>query len=85
MQLSGSDKIPVKTDTITVDINDTYLKNINNGLSNNSFFDSLKLAAVRLIFKGKEEKTEMKKSRRVHILNCLSKIYEKVTKTYLRH
>ena len=36
-QLSGSDKIPVKIDTITADINDTYLKNINNGLSNNSF------------------------------------------------
>ena len=40
------------------------------------FSDSSKLASVRPIYK-KDEKNEIKTYRRVTILNCFSKIYEK--------
>ena len=75
-QSSRPDKIPAKFGTMTADIIGAYLTNISNGLFNNSFSDSSKLTAVRLIFKVKEERSEMENSRRAGILNCLSKIHE---------
>ena len=57
---------------------DKHLTNIiNNDLLRNSFSDSAKIASVRPIFK-KGERTEIGNYRPVSILNCFSKIYERV-------
>ena len=62
---------------MTADIKDAHLTNINNDLSKNSFSDSVKLASVTPIFKGKEKRLEMKNYKSVSIRNCFSKVDEK--------
>ena len=59
-------------------ITEKHLINIiNDDLLKNSFLESAKIASVRQIFK-KEDRTEIGNYRPVSILNCYSKIYEKV-------
>ena len=72
---TGPDKIPVKLAASVIDFHLTNI--INNDLSNNVFSDSAKLASVRPIFK-KDDTNEIKNYRPVSILNCFSKIYEKL-------
>ena len=56
---------------------DKHLTNIiNNDLLWNSFSDSAKIASIRSIFK-KGERTEKGNYRRISILNCFSKFYER--------
>ena len=50
---------------------------INSDLKRNAFSDSAKVASIRPIFKGKGERTEIKKSRPVSILNYFSKVCER--------
>ena len=72
------DKISVNIVKLAAIVIDSNLSNIiNNDLSNNAFSDSAKLASVRPIYK-KDHRNEIKNHRPVSILNCFSKIYEKV-------
>ena len=72
---TGPVKIPAKMSAYIID---THLINIINGdLLRNSFLESAKIVSVRQIFK-KEDRTEIGNYRPVSILNCYSKIYEKV-------
>ena len=50
---------------------------INSDLKRNTFSDSVKVAPIRLIFKGKEERTEIKNYRPVSMLNCFSQVFER--------
>ena len=82
---TGPDKIPVKIVKLATSVIDSHLTNIiNNDLSNNAFSDSAKLASVRPIYK-KDDRNEIKTYRPLNILNCFSKIYEKVLNKQLLH
>ena len=75
---TGPDKIPAKIVKLAASVIDSHLTNIiNNDLSNNAFSDSAELASVRPIYK-KDDRDETKSYRPVSILNCFTKIYEKV-------
>ena len=75
---TGPDKILAKIVKLAASVIDSHLTNIiNNDLSNNAFSDSAELASVRPIYK-KDDRDETKSYRPVSILNCFSKIYERV-------
>ena len=75
---TGPDKIPVRIVKMSAYIIDKHLTNIiNNDLLGDSFSDSAKIASVIPIFK-KVERTEIGNYRPVSILNCFSKIYERL-------
>ena len=56
------DRIPPKIVKMSANITDFHLTNIiNSDLERNAFSDSAKVASIRPIFKGKGERTEIKK------------------------
>ena len=84
-KLTGLDKVPVKIAILAASVIDSHLSNkTNKDLSNNAFSDSAKLASVRPIYK-KDDRNEIKTYRPLNILNCFSKIYEKVLNKQLLH
>ena len=68
---TGPDKILPKIVKMSANIIDSHLTNITNSdLKRNASSDSAKVALIRPIFKGKEERTEIKNYMPVSILNC---------------
>ena len=63
------DKIPQKIFKMSANIIDSQKNVIKSDLNRNSFSDSAKVASIRLIFKGKGERTESKNYKPVSILN----------------
>ena len=61
---------------MSANIIDSHLANINNDIIKNVFSEKAKVASVRPIFK-KNESEKIENFRRVTILNCFSKVYEK--------
>ena len=66
---TGPDKIPPRIVKMSANIFDSHLTNIiNSDFKRNAFSDSAKVASIRPIFKGKEERIEIKNYRPVSIL-----------------
>ena len=73
---AGPDEIPPEIVKMSANIIDSHLTNITNSdLKRNAFSDSARIASICPIFKGKGERTEIKKYKPVSILNCFSKVH----------
>ena len=76
-KLTGPEKILPKTVTLSANIIDSHLANVNNhDIDNNSFPEGAKIATFRPFYK-KSDRDKIENYRPVNILNCFPKAYEK--------